>query len=59
MDAQIVQKSDESDDLATRLFERGDADSIAAGKAVDRLASLLSEFRKMVTMHGPDAINPR
>jgi hypothetical protein len=59
MDAQTVQKSDESDDLATRLFERGDADSIAAGKAIDILASLLSEFRTMVTMHGPDAICAR
>jgi hypothetical protein len=59
MDAQTVQKSDESDDLATRLFERGDDDSVAAGNIIDTLQSLISEFETMVRLHGPDAINPR
>jgi hypothetical protein len=44
------------DDLATRLFERRDQDSIDAGNAIDRLASPLEDFRARVTMHGPEAI---
>jgi hypothetical protein len=47
------------DDLATRLFERRDQDSIDAGNAIDRLASPLEDFRARVTMHGPEAINAR
>jgi hypothetical protein len=59
MNIQVMQESDESDDLATRLFERGDDDSIAAGNIIDTLQSLISEFETMVTLHGSDAITSR